>query len=67
MDTDKIKIECQCGHCQAKETIVVDEQDYINWKENGQMAEYLSELTAAQREMLISRTCDNCWKRFYPE
>lgn len=38
------------------------EDDYIDWKDGkGYIQDLLPYLSAAQRELLISNTCDDCW------
>ena len=44
----------------------ITEEDYNQWRKNGgyiqDIADYLS---AAERELLISSTCNVCWKRMF--
>lgn len=60
------ELECVCNHCDYAENISVHEADYIAWH-NGKFAQdCFPYLTAGQRELMISNTCDDCWNRFFP-
>jgi DNA-directed RNA polymerase subunit RPC12/RpoP len=50
-------LELECKYCDYKETIIVGEliQDAFPY------------LTAGQRELMLSNTCDTCWNKFFPE
>ena len=57
-----------CKHCFKEYAIHLNEDDYDRWN-NGDcyIQDCLDYLTAGQRELLISHTCNDCWKKFYPE
>lgn len=63
----KAKINITCKYCQKLYTIEVGMVDYFEWK-SGMMfiQDSLHYLTAGERELLISKTCDSCWKKLYP-
>ncbi|NBP04360.1 MAG: hypothetical protein EBU90_30620 [Proteobacteria bacterium] len=60
-------LDVQCVHCSGKHVLFVKIRDYIKWKYNeGFIQELLPYLTAGERELLISRTCSDCFNRLYP-
>jgi|TARA_R110002020_G_scaffold223030_2_gene432030 hypothetical protein len=62
------EVELHCDSCDHEETVLVRERDYNAWAGNGvyiQDAFYY--LSAGQRELMISNTCDDCWKKLYGE
>ncbi len=56
-----------CKVCGLVYSILLNEKDYDDWQENkGYIQDLLSYLTSAERELLISQTCDACWQKLYP-
>jgi hypothetical protein len=56
-----------CRRCSTVQTITAPVANFIAW-ENGEYAQdALYMLTAGEREMLISQTCDSCWIELYGE
>jgi len=53
--------------CGAEHVIMVNPEDILAWQCGDYIQDVLSYLTAAERELLISQTCDNCWKSMYGE
>ena len=65
---DNDVLEVPCKHCRLAHTILADREGVLKWiagEEYNQDA--LDHLTAAERELLLSGTCDNCWKKMYGE
>lgn len=62
----KITIDIKCTHCKKDYTVKADAKNYILWK-NGTafIQDLLPELTAGERELLISNTCDACWLEIF--
>ena len=60
------ELECFCDHCDYAENVLVREQDYNSWHNGVFAQDAFPYLTAAQRELMISRTCNQCWKEFFP-
>ena len=55
-----------CKHCGITYQILADRDDIDNWMNgNGYIQDILGYLSAAERELLISGTCDNCWKSMF--
>tara|TARA_R100000322_G_scaffold52913_1_gene32848 strand:+ start:654 stop:884 length:231 start_codon:yes stop_codon:yes gene_type:complete len=61
------ELECICNHCDYAENILVHECDYIAWHNGQFIQDAFPYLTAGQRELMISNTCDTCWNKFFPE
>jgi hypothetical protein len=57
-----------CRHCNVEYAITLDERDFDAWQKGDcYIQNCLDYLTVAERELLISGTCDNCWKKMYGE
>ena len=57
-----------CKLCGLENSIWLNEQDFDDWQDDkGYIQDLLSYLTASERELLISGTCDSCWKELYGE
>ena len=55
-----------CGHCKKEYNIMVDRNDMEAWLSGDKyIQDALSYLSAAERELLISQTCNNCWTQMY--
>lgn len=56
----------QCEHCGIVYQILANEDDMFNWLSgSGYIQDILAYLTPAERELLISGTCDYCWKLMF--
>ena len=67
MNTTQLDIECK--YCHKIYTVKkVGITYYQNWK-NGQgfIQDLLPYLSADNRELIISNTCDSCWKEMWSE
>lgn len=59
-------LEVPCKHCGITYTILADLEDVKKWLANEGYIQYiLHYLSPAERELLISGTCDNCWKNMF--
>ena len=57
------QLVASCVHCGSEYVLWVNEKDFLDWTSGvGYIQEKLPYLTAGERELLISGTCDNCWK-----
>lgn len=55
-----------CKYCDKVFTFEVDEAGFEKWDSGKEfIQEALPDLSAGQRELLISGTCDDCWKQFF--
>ena len=66
--TNTNSVDVTCVQCGSVTNILVDIDDYIEWM-SGSSGRYIqdifSDLSAAERELLISQTCNNCWTKMY--
>jgi hypothetical protein len=59
---------CTCWKCGSVERIESQEQKFIDWEiKRKRMLDVwtVEEMTPAQRERLISATCDDCWWKMF--
>ena len=55
-----------CKHCGITYHIIANRDDIQDWLSgSGYIQDILGYLSAAERELLISGTCDNCWKSMF--
>ena len=59
-------LEVPCKHCGISYTILANREDVAAWTMGqGYIQDLLGYLSAGERELLISGTCDNCWKNMF--
>ena len=62
--TDPIEIQCQL--CRRIFTVLTNRDDVLSWLSgSGYIQDLMPYLSAIEREMLISGTCDDCWKELF--
>ena len=61
--TKKIK----CAHCGNVYSVTFSKSDYLSFKSGELVQNAFPYLTAGERELLITKTCDSCWDKFFPE
>jgi hypothetical protein len=55
-----------CRKCQKIVEIEIDVQDFFDWSAGDKLIQdAFPYLTAGEREMLISQTCDDCWNKLF--
>jgi hypothetical protein len=55
-----------CNNCRKEYNIMADRQDMEAWLSGDKyIQDALSYLSAAERELLISATCNTCWSKMY--
>ena len=58
--------EVQCRHCSVVYHIIANRADMEAWKnKEGYIQDVLGYLSAGERELLISGTCNNCWRNMF--
>lgn len=63
----KITIKGTCPRCQRDWEVTVDEANYQSFKEGDMLAQRaFPELSPAERELLITGFCDDCWQDMFP-
>ena len=66
--TNQYAHETSWVHCGSKHVIMVERGDLESWLAGEvYIQDALHYLTPAERELLISQTCDDCWKRMWGE
>ena len=66
--SNSIPYHVRCYTCGEDHTIIAEKQDIISWMTGAKyIQDALPYLSAADRELLISNTCDKCWKELYGE
>ena len=66
-DPMDMEFELQCRYCDYEETITIAEALYIAWHNGNFIQDSFPYLSAGQRELMLSNTCDDCWQKFFPE
>lgn len=62
----KTDVMIECKFCQAFYTVSVNQDAYKNWKDGeGFIQDLMPNLSSSERELLISKTCDECWKAIF--
>ena len=56
-----------CRYCDTVHDLTVNVEGFVNWQAGQYIQDALPELSAGERELLISGTCDECWQRLFPE
>ena len=55
-----------CRLCNEVADLTVNIEGFVAWQGGKLIQEALPELSADQRELLISGTCDKCWNEMFP-
>lgn len=59
-------MDVACKYCGVVYQIIADREDVTAWLSgSGYIQDILGYLSPAERELLISGTCDNCWKNMF--
>ena len=59
-------IDIACWKCGLEFNVLVNIDDFIDWKSGEKyIQEAFPYLAAAERELLLSGTCDDCWQILY--
>lgn len=56
-----------CRLCNTLYHVVVDIDGYNQWKNGMVIQKALPNLSAGDRELLISQTCNTCWKEMFKD
>ena len=60
--------DVQCRYCGIVYQIIASRDDMESWMAGeGYIQDVMGYLSKGERELLISGTCDNCWKNMYGE
>lgn len=58
-------VTVSCRHCERRFDLTVSTAGLIAWQNGMLIQNALPELTADERELLISRTCGECWDKMF--
>lgn len=62
----KIDLSIRCNLCHCEYTVCVNKDSYKKWKNTeGFIQDLMPELSAGERELIISKTCDNCFDMLF--
>jgi hypothetical protein len=65
--TNSYPYPVKCNLCHKDYIIIADKADILSWLSGDKYIQnVLSYLSAADRELLISNTCGDCWNKLYP-
>ena len=67
MEKEKFEFGVDCRICGDEHTILANETDVCHWQDGALIQDVLPYLTASERELFISGTCDNCWTEMFGE
>lgn len=62
-----VKIEANCRLCNNTQILKVKESSLHSWQQGELIQNAMPELTPNEREMLVSRTCGDCWDKMFSE
>lgn len=63
----KVSVNGVCPKCLKDWTVVVDFKNYAAFKKGNLLAqEAFPELSASERELLITGICEKCWNDIFP-
>jgi hypothetical protein len=63
----KVSLTTTCSMCKEKSELVVDSVSFFAWRGGKFVQDAFPELTADEREKLISGTCPSCWEEMFGE
>lgn len=58
-------LELSCSHCGATHSLLVNSEDIIKYQAGSFVQDAFPYLSAGERELIISRTCDSCWNNMF--
>ena len=64
-DANKLDILMKCPVCQQTNTITVDHRAFAQWRGGAHIQDVMPELSASQREILITGIDGACWSRMF--
>lgn len=66
-DNRDYEIKVTCRHCKREFTLKVRVEDYLlfDMPNRPHIQDIFPYLTPAERELLLSNTCDECWKKMF--
>jgi len=66
--TNKVSIVVECGNCEEEQAPLAAEHRQLKaWVNGAHIQNAMPELSPAERELLISGTCDRCFQQMFGE
>jgi len=65
MEKKMVEFGVDCRICGDAHTVMADEKDVCHWQDGSLIQDVMPYLTASERELFISGTCDNCWTEMF--
>ena len=63
MQQKTVKLEQVCPYCQEPQSVVVSADGLRRWREGELIQRALPELSADERELLLTGICAECWEQ----
>lgn len=63
----KDSVSVACAYCLEVHTFECDTKGVVAWQAGELIQNALPELSADERELMISGTCGDCWDEMFPE
>lgn len=64
-DEMKTELATTCVRCDELLYIVAEDSDFMKWQEGMAVQDAFPYLSASDREILFSRTCEKCWDEMF--
>lgn len=62
-----MEISCKCRICKEERIIKVSKRSIELWKSGMHIQDAMPDVSADDREMLMSQICPTCWDRLFGE
>ena len=63
-----VHVEIYCNTCNGRNVVDIEHiDDYYRWKRGAMIQDAFPYLTPEDRELLVSATCNDCWKAMFGE
>ena len=62
----KISVNRVCPKCNKLQTVKVEQSQYYDWVAGKNIQIAFPNLSANQREILMSGICPECWEKIFP-
>lgn len=61
-----MSVHVECRTCTHVEELPISDEQIARWRGGELIQNVMPELSADQRELLISGTCGTCWEALFP-
>ena len=62
---DMVRVECECPFCRKISEVTISESSWHRWNLGELIQNAAPELSPAERELLISGICSECWNKMF--